>query len=644
MKKEKLLRAMDLADEKFVEEASPERAKKVKASWKTRKREIFWRSVAACFTGLEVAAGCWLFIPFNTAPPSVAQYADSDYYEVIQKLNEYNYVEPTEKNNYEKYIEGIFDIALKGEMNGGADFAPGMDAEQDVPTEGIGDAGYVEITDNQEAGVIEADLIKRTNTHIFYLDEGILRAFTIAGEESKEVGYLELDEMSETKMNYVSQWEFYLSADGQTAIIVASCFTKQDGACIDLIAVDVSDPAKMEVSGRVSVNGGYMSSRLVGESVLLITEFKVNSNVDFGNEEEYIPQIETNGESQTVDADNIVAPETLTSSRYTVVWKLDQATLELTGSAAFLSYSDQIYVSQEHIFATRTFTERRDEKDGYTSRKSMTEISALSYAGAVMEPAGSIVIEGYVKDQYSLDEEDGILRVVTTTSVSRWKEYTGDGVDSSDILLEPSVGGTNANLYCIDLGTWEIVAEVLQFAPQGEVVQSVRFDGRLAYVCTSVQLSDPVFFFDLSDLSNITVKDTGTIEGFSSSLVNFGNGHLLGIGRGSSWDSVKIEVYEESADGVISVCAYELENAEYSTEYKSYYIDRANQFVGLGVYKYGENKYATNEYILLLFDGYNLVELVNVPLDGSLQDLRAVYIDGYLYLFGYKDFSVEKVV
>ena len=38
--------------------------------------------MAACFVGLTVAFSCWLFVPFNTAPPSVAQYADSEYYDL----------------------------------------------------------------------------------------------------------------------------------------------------------------------------------------------------------------------------------------------------------------------------------------------------------------------------------------------------------------------------------------------------------------------------------------------------------------------------------------------------------------------------------------------------------------------------------
>ena len=84
-------------------------------------------------------------------------------------------------------------------------------------------------------------------------------------------------------------------------------------------------------------------------------------------------------------------------------------------------------------------------------------------------------------------------------------------------------------------------------------------------MCTSIEMSDPVFFFDLSDLNNITYKDTGTIEGFSTSLVNFGDGYLLGIGR-ESWSTFKAEIYTEADSGVEAFCSFVQENANYSTD------------------------------------------------------------------------------
>ena len=170
-------------------------------------------------------------------------------------------------------------------------------------------------------------------------------------------------------------------------------------------------------------------------------------------------------------------------------------------------------------------------------------------------------------------------------------------------------------------------------------MRSVRFDGTDAYVCTAVELTDPVFFFDLSDVNNITYKDTGNIEGFSSSLVNFGNGYLLGIGRGSAWDTLKVEVYAEGANAVESVCSFELAQAAWSEVYKSYYIDRQNSLLGLGyIDKYGESR-----YMVLLFDGYEMSAVLDTHLAGDPETMRGVYIDDWFYMFAHAEFKTEKL-
>jgi uncharacterized secreted protein with C-terminal beta-propeller domain len=168
----------------------------------------------------------------------------------------------------------------------------------------------------------------------------------------------------------------------------------------------------------------------------------------------------------------------------------------------------------------------------------------------------------------------------------------------------------------------------------------------MAYVCTSIQLSDPVFFFDLSNVNNITYTETGTIEGFSTSLINFGDGFLIGIGVGKTSSTLKIEVYTEDGEAVIPLCSYELENTYYSTEYKSYYVDRENQLVGLGVRSYSGEKFndkGCTGYILLSFDGFSLNELLAVALDGEPRDMRGVYIDDCFYILSEDDLIVKKI-
>ena len=248
-----------------------------------------------------------------------------------------------------------------------------------------------------------------------------------------------------------------------------------------------------------------------------------------------------------------------------------------------------------------------------------------------------------------MDEYEGVLRVVTTTNTSRFKETISGNNASVTIPNDDGNGdlGIGAALYCIDINTWETLAEVTNFAPKGETVESVRFDGDKAYVCTAVvvTLTDPVFFFDLSDLSNITVKDTGVIDGYSSSLVNWGDGYLLGIGFNDRRE-LKIEVYEEGETGVNSVTAYEPGFASFSQEYKAYFIDRENQLIGLGVTDY-TNDYGIEEsperYIVLHFDGFRLNEVLNVGIGAYPEYCRATLIDGYMYILGQESFKAVEL-
>lgn len=633
MKKEKLLRAMELIDDAYVEEADPKKAK-------PGRKKGGRAAITTCICTLAAAAAAlWLFIPFRTTPPSVEKYSKSEYYEVIEKLNEVTFSKPTERNNFEKYVwsaaEDVLFSATKYQNSGETAIEDGALFSGNIQN-------YEEITDNQTAGVIEADRIKRSDKYIYYLDGDTLRVYSIEGPDSAEIGSYQIS-VGKAAYAYAEEWEFYLSADCETVIVVVTFADNENNSRVGVLALDVTDPANIVQKGLISVTGGYLSSRYTNGDILLMTQFRVRTDPDFSDESAFLPQIDTGNGMESILMEDIVLPEKLTSSRYSVVCKIDAESMELEDWAAFLSYSEDFYVSAESIYAIRSFTDKAD--DGKTvSSQSKTEISRLYYGGEGMEQMGSTVVAGYVKDQYSLDEYEGILRVVTTTDLWEYTRIEKNGQMVNDMLQS----GTSASLYCIDLTDWQIVAEVTDFAPAGETVQSVRFDQDAAYVCTAIvwTFTDPVFFFDLSDLSNITYKDTGDIEGYSSSLINFGNGYLLGIGVGDSVDSLKLEVYEESETGVVSVCSYERDNTRISEDYKAYYVDRGNQLIGLGAYTedYMDEYWAMSDrYLLLLFDGYELRELLDVELPGDVDYKRAVYIDGYFYMFGKDAFVVERI-
>lgn len=635
MKKEKMLRAIGGIDEKYIAEADPN-----KKAHRSKNIRLRLGLLAACICCVITAANLWLFVPFNTDPPDISEYRDSEYYSIIERLNAVTYVKPAYKNNFHKYVSAV------GNFFGGM-FSYKNDAgAMDGVAEEIGSAApqqYREVTDNQVQGVIESDLIKRSDRYIYYMSGATLKIYSIEGLDSVLVGQYTIKGTGNYSQYYMRDWQIYLSEDCETVTVVASLSSK-----VSLISLDVTDPANVKEKDRVTVSGAFLSSRMVDGKILLFSRFFARTP-DFSKEETFVPQIESEGRKESIPMEDIVYPDVLTANHYTVVCKVDEDTLAVEGSAAFLSYSTEVYVSLDNVYAMRQYSEQVKDA-GVITQSTMTEISILSYSGEEMEHKGSVQIAGYVKDQYSLDEYEGVLRVVTTTSVNRYVEKyaNASGKENEGTVSVTNMGTvTNASLWCIDLTDRSVIAKKEHFAPDGEVVYSVRFDGTAAYVCTAVQatMSDPVFFFDLSDLCNITYTDTGTIEGYSTSLIQLGDGYLLGIGYGEDRGTLKVEIYEETAYGVVSVCKYEASFVSFSEDYKSYFVDRENDLIGLGVYNYnsGAHNGKPDRYILLGFDGYDLIEVVNTELMGANETKRGVLIDGHFYMFADNDFKVTKL-
>ncbi len=644
------LKSFGLADEKYVNEAVPAnegRSVKITAQNERVKRRRRWLApalAASCAALAITASSLYLFLPYDTSMPDVSRYASNEYYPVIQKLNEYTYEKPKYANNFQKItagIGGIFDRknGASGDMfpSDDAAFPPAADAPQQGPDGDVGEADgsqhYNEITDNQVAGVTESDRIKRSDKYIYYFWANELRVYSFGGGEVELAGSYEMSFGDKIGVDY-NRAEFYLSNDCSTVTVVCpyNIYDGDDrGAYVGVRSLDVTNPANITQKASFSITGGYGSSRMTGGSLLLITEFAFYKNaIDFDRPETYVPRYDTGDGLTLIEGDGIVCPENLTSSRYTQITKLDEKTLAYDGSAAYLSYSNEAYVTENRVYLTCGYTDREKQDDGIVKYTAKTTISCVEYGGDNFNILKGTEVEGRVKDRFSLDEYDGKLRVVTTTNTYYQREYNyGDHAAVAPDVLP--TGSTNANLYCIDSNLWEEVAKLVAFAPWGEQVRSVRFDKNTAYVCTSIQVTDPVFFIDLSDLSDIKIKDTGEIKGFSTSLISFGDGYLVGIGRGEMSGTLKVEVYEERGDEVVSVASYEIE-AGYPDEYKAYYIDREHGFIGMGIKDY-EDGYS-DKYLFLSFDGYTIKELCRLDMEGDYSLFRGVYVDGYLYAFG----------
>lgn len=593
------------------------------------------RIALTCTAVFVLALALTLFVPYSDRLPSVSKYQSSPYYKLINGINKATYQPPAHKNNYE-WLKDLLSAGLKGfaPTSDGIVFEPNMmmpGAEgsvivQDASNNTNKGQTYEEVTDNQVQGVIEGDLFKRSDKYIYYLRGTELTVYTIDKENSAEVARLNALPNYDDIPNlwHRHNTHLYLSEDCTTLTVVGDGYSGDFGTFTVLVSLDVSDPANIVRHDPIYFTGSLISSRMVDGQLLLIYNHRITGDIDFDNPETFVPIYGPLENMQPIAPEDIYCPaEDPTSARYTVIAKLDGKTLRVQDTAALLSYSQQVHVSQNAVYATYGCTQSAQEDD-IIAQTACTEITGISYTGDSLDIMGTVTVEGSVKDQYSMDEYNGILRVATSTSVLKRQQRGNE----ENMWISTTGREYNCNLYCIDLTTWEVAASVIAFAPDGEEVTSVRFDGPMGYICTAevVIMTDPVYFFDLSDIHNITYKHTPIIDGYSSSLINFGD-YLLGIGLNDARE-MKIEIYEETADGVLPATSFELDCTA-SSEYKSYYIDRENHLVGIPVRLWYR---AQSYYLLLHFDGYELHVLQLQSISGGLSEVRADIIDGWLYL------------
>ena len=135
------------------------------------------------------------------------------------------------------------------------------------------------------------------------------------------------------------------------------------------------------------------------------------------------------------------------------------------------------------------------------------------------EYLGSGRVEGQLHNQFSLSENDGYLRVATTSNMwARW--WLEDPPESEN------------HLFVLDLidGVLDEVGHVGGIAA-GERIFAARMVGDRGYMVTFEQV-DPLFTLDLSDPYDPRVVGELEIPGFSTYIHPIANDKLLTIGVG----------------------------------------------------------------------------------------------------------------
>lgn len=236
-------------------------------------------------------------------------------------------------------------------------------------------------------------------------------------------------------------------------------------------------------------------------------------------------------------ADHYSPDPGLTETGVTSVVALDLAapTAPLSG-ATILGRAERVYSNEDVLLVTQTdWRWQWDE-----ANPQQTVIHRFDIAGADTSYTASGAVAGSIHDQFSLDEQDGIIRV-STTEDAFWRGVVDlpaiePGVAS--VPLPPPQPTSISRVLTLETRGDELaVLGATDGFGENERIFSTRFIGDRGYVVTFRQ-TDPLFVIDLADPAAPQVVGELHIPGFSNFLFPLDEGHLFAIGRDATEEGV----------------------------------------------------------------------------------------------------------
>ncbi len=305
-----------------------------------------------------------------------------------------------------------------------------------------------------------------------------------------------------------------------------------------------------------------------------VADDAAEDNTDDGSEAElWIPKAGTNECVAPVAPENIYIPnepDKKCSPSYTVIGSIDLSTpneIRKSDIRVVSGYTGDIYCSENNLYLThQRYSYRWGGMDPAEVRGektwNVTEITRVSVSGGKITPEATGEVPGYVKDQFSMSEYKGYFRIVTTA------DY---GIPDGEYYKSER----SNNVYVLDQNL-EKTGEITHFA-KDESVKSVSFAGDLGYIVTYVQ-TDPLFAVDFSEPSAPVILDEYKIDGFSTYMQKWDDGHLLGFGLSThvnEWggevrDGYKLVMFDNSnpekldEDGIYKLLKDDFSLAEYA--------------------------------------------------------------------------------
>ena len=496
------------------------------------------------FAALLTLPGCITSIPEGDGDPSIA-------------LSRFDSCEAMNHHLTDSLTRNFTQTGYFGTDVSVAEAMPDSGAETSTPKEHS-------TTNVQEVGVDEPDLVKTDGSHIYLLNGtklSIVKSWP--AEEAEEVGSLSL-EGTPNHLFLLDDRLLVYSTD------VAETPAERWVSQTRLDVIDVSDRSNPTVVSSKTLDGTFVSARMIEDDVYTVvrnsislpdsTSMAIWSVMDEVYEDHFwggassstrmakaemkarirpiiadavfgmdrtdlLPAVtHEDGEKEAIiDCTDVFHTDETSDAAMTTVVHIDLSAdeIEVTGDATgILAGSTTVYASTENMYVAQSSFAWWD---GSSSIDRTTRIHRFELNGEKTEYTASGEVDGYLHNQFSMSEHEGLLRVATTYDDWWW------GTSSDD-----DKSGNNVFVLDAEAEDMPIVGELTGLAP-GEQIYATRFQGDRAFMVTFVQI-DPLFTIDLSVPTAPEAKGELKIPGFSSYLHPIGDDHILGVGMSGDWD------------------------------------------------------------------------------------------------------------
>lgn len=435
-------------------------------------------------------------------------------------------------------------------------------------------------TYTQEARVDEFDAVRYDGTHLYVAPRRYYHCCFIAADAAatisapeRSIRILETDPVNGSAKlistipleDGVSVQGMYVVDDRMFALTGTSIYGNFGGMWADVAIwapeklgyriYDLSDPASPRLEIDAAIDGVFVESRRIGDTVYIISRYtpriegldyavttpeqQANNQavLDSVSLDELLPKISVNGVTRTLVApDRCYIASSDTAAGYPVITSITAVPIDNPTAFSTTCYNQDAYgayVSENAIYFTQFRTSA-------TNTHYNTRIHKFALFNTSVHYRGSADIEGQVwrggQADFRMSEYAGDLRILA----SQFDWTSEDRVDHKLYILREST--TRPELDIVSELPNEARPE--EIGKPNEALYGVRFLGDRAYAVTFEQI-DPLYVIDLLDPRDPFIAGELTITGFSDFLHPVNDDLLLGLGTGGN-GGVKLELFDVS--------------------------------------------------------------------------------------------------